>query len=68
MRKTTPKGFIILLLTAIIWGSSFVAQSIGIKSVDAFTFMAARTTLGTLVLLPVILIMNGGIRNLIDKE
>lgn len=68
MRKTTPKGFIILLLTAIIWGSSFVAQSIGIKSVDAFTFMAARTTLGTLVLLPVILIMNGGIRNLIDKK
>ena len=68
MRKTTPKGIIILLLTALIWGSSFVAQSIGIKNVDAFTFMAVRTILGTLVLLPVVLISNGGFSNLIDKK
>jgi Permeases of the drug/metabolite transporter (DMT) superfamily len=68
MRKTTPRGIIILLLTAIIWGSSFVAQSIGINSVDAFTFMAVRTTLGTLVLLPVIIISNGGLSNLLDKK
>lgn len=68
MRKTTPKGIIILLLTAIIWGSSFVAQSIGINSVDAFTFMAIRTALGTLVLLPVVIISNGGLSNLIDRK
>ena len=60
MRKTTPKGIILLLITAVIWGSSFVSQSIGIKSVDAFTFMAVRTILGTLVLLPVVLFMNSG--------
>ncbi|MCR5592443.1 MAG: DMT family transporter [Saccharofermentans sp.] len=68
MRKTTPKGIIILLLTALIWGSSFVAQSIGINSVDAFTFMAIRTTLGTLVLLPVVIISNGGLSGLLDKK
>jgi drug/metabolite transporter (DMT)-like permease len=68
MRKTTPKGIILLLLTALIWGSSFVAQSVGIKSVDAFTFMAVRTTLGTLVLLPVVMIFGGGIRSLFEKK
>lgn len=68
MRKTTPKGIITLLLTALIWGSSFVAQSIGINSVDAFTFMAIRTTLGTLVLLPVVIISNGGLSGLLDKK
>lgn len=68
MRKTTPKGIFLLLLTALIWGSSFVAQSVGIKSVDAFTFMAVRTILGTLVLLPVVLIMGGGVKSLFDRK
>lgn len=60
MRKTTPKGIILLLITAIIWGSSFVAQEIGMKSIDAFTFTGIRTTLGALILLPVVLIVNKG--------
>lgn len=60
MRKTTPKGIIFLLITAVIWGSSFVAQEIGMKSIDAFTFTGIRTTLGALVLLPVFLIINKG--------
>lgn len=58
MRKTTPKGIILLLITALIWGSSFVAQEIGMKSIDAFTFTGIRTTLGVLFLLPVMLIIN----------
>ena len=68
MRKTTPKGIILLLLTALIWGSSFVAQSVGIKSVDAFTFMSVRTWLGTLVLLPVVLIFCGGLTSLFERK
>ena len=60
MRKTTPKGIILLLITAIIWGSSFVAQEIGMKSIDAFTFTGIRTALGALALLPVVLIVNKG--------
>ena len=58
MRKTTPKGIIFLLITAIVWGSSFVAQEIGMKSIDAFTFTGIRTALGALVLIPVVLIVN----------
>ena len=60
MRKTTPKGIILLLITAIIWGSSFVAQEIGMKSIDAFTFTGIRTTLGAIALLPIVLIINKG--------
>ncbi|MBQ7274535.1 MAG: DMT family transporter [Clostridiales bacterium] len=68
MRKTKPKGIVLLVLTALIWGSSFVAQSIGIESVDAFTFMALRTILGSLILLPVVLFMGDGLRSLFEKK
>ena len=61
MRKTTPKGIIFLLITAIIWGSSFVAQEIGMKTIDAFTFTGIRTTLGAIFLLPIVLILNKGL-------
>lgn len=48
-------GNLILLLTALIWGSSFVAQTTGMEHVQPFTFMGIRTVLGGLVLIPVIL-------------
>ena len=54
--RTQFKGCLILLLTAFIWGTSFVSQSVGMESVDAFTFMAIRTLLGSAVLIPVFLI------------
>lgn len=60
MRRTKPQGVILLLITAIIWGSSFVAQSIGMQSIDAFTFTGIRTTLGVIFLLPFTLIINKG--------
>lgn len=54
--KTSLKGVLILLVTALIWGTSFVSQSVGSESVSPFTFMAIRTLLGSAVLLPFILI------------
>ena len=60
MRRTKPQGVILLLITAIIWGSSFVAQSIGMQSIDAFTFTGIRTALGMLFLLPFTLLINKG--------
>ena len=56
MKKTQFKGVVMLLITAIIWGSAFVAQSVGMESVGAFTFNGIRTVLGGLVLLPVVLV------------
>lgn len=45
-----------LLLTAIIWGSAFVAQSVGLDFVEPFTFNAARNIIGGIVLIPYIVI------------
>lgn len=43
---------LILLGVALIWGSAFVAQSIGMQSVGPFTFTSARFMLGALIILP----------------
>jgi drug/metabolite transporter (DMT)-like permease len=42
----------LLFATALIWGCTFVAQSMGMDSVGPFTFTSARMALGVLVLLP----------------
>lgn len=43
-----------LLLTALIWGAAFVAQSVGAEHVGPFTFNAIRSLIGGLFLLPCI--------------
>ena len=42
----------LLLLSAVIWGFSFVAQRVGMRYVGPFTFNAVRFALGSLVLIP----------------
>lgn len=56
MQKTQFKGVFMLFLTAFIWGSSFVAQSLGMESVEAFTFNGIRTLFGAAALLPFIVV------------
>lgn len=53
--KNTLKGNLILLLTALIWGVAFTAQSEGMNHVGPYTFNATRNFLATLVLLPMVL-------------
>ncbi|MBO5408866.1 MAG: DMT family transporter [Clostridia bacterium] len=48
------KGNLILLLTAFIWGVSFIAQSKGVEEISPVAFNGIRSVLGGLVLLPVI--------------
>ncbi len=55
-KQTSLKGVLILFTTAIIWGTSFVAQSIGMEKIEAFTYNGIRTVMGAMFLLPVILI------------
>ncbi len=43
----------LLLLTAIIWGVAFVAQSVGMDYIGPFTVIAVRFLLGALTLVPV---------------
>lgn len=55
-KKTQWLGVVMLLLTALIWGSAFVAQSVGMEKVEAFTFNGIRTLMGAVVLCPFILV------------
>lgn len=43
--KQQLKGSIYLLITTIIWGSCFVAQSVGVDLIGPFTFQAIRSCL-----------------------
>lgn len=52
------KNNAMLLLTALIWGCAFVAQSVGMDYVGPFTFNAVRSLIGAVVLLPVIALMD----------
>ncbi len=52
------RNTLLLALTALVWGSAFVAQSVGAEHVGPFTFLASRSYLGGIVLLPVIAAMN----------
>ncbi|MCW8816545.1 MAG: EamA family transporter, partial [Ignavibacteriaceae bacterium] len=50
------KSNLLLLLTAIIWGFAFVAQRAGMEYIGPFTFNTARFTVGSLSLIPLLLI------------
>jgi drug/metabolite transporter (DMT)-like permease len=52
------RGNMMLFTTALIWGTSFVAQKAGMDYIGPFTFNGLRSLLGALVLIPVILIMD----------
>lgn len=72
-------NYILLFLAAFIWGSAFVAQSVGMDFVGPFTFSTVRSIIGSLVLVPVIVFINyknrkkgiepvDGQGNLLNKE
>ena len=58
MKKWLGSGM--LLLTAVIWGVAFVAQSVGMDYVEPFTFNFARYIIGAVVLLPFLGLGNAG--------
>lgn len=51
--KDKLKGILLLLITAFIWGSSFVAQKTGMDDIGPITFMCMRSLVGAVALLPV---------------
>ena len=57
-----PKNAVMLLLTSLIWGTAFVAQSVGMDFLEPFTFNGVRSFIGGVTLLPCIWLlekMNG---------
>ena len=51
------RGCLLLLLTALIWGTAFVAQSEGMRYVQPFTYNCMRSLLGGAVLIPAVFLL-----------
>ncbi len=56
--KTNIKSTLLLLMTAMIWGFAFVAQLESADKIGSFTFNGLRFFLGSLSLIPVILLFD----------
>lgn len=52
------KGDLILVLTAMVWGGSFVAQKSGMELIGPFAFNGIRTIIGGIVLIPLIMVLD----------
>lgn len=57
MKHFNWKNPAMLLLASFIWGSAFVAQSVGMDYVEPFTFNFVRNIVGGLVLIPCIYLL-----------
>jgi len=64
MNKQHFKGSIALLLASFIWGSAFVAQGEALKQIDPFTLQTVRSLVGSLFLIPVIMVIDAGKKRL----
>lgn len=56
--KNQFKGIVCLLFATFIWGTTFIAQSVGMDHIGPFTFQAVRCALAVLGLLPVIFVFD----------
>ena len=65
MKKVTLRSSLLLFLAAFIWGVAFVAQSVGMDYMGPFSFNGARFLMGSVVLLPLVMIRRkaGKIKN-----
>ena len=60
---------LMLLVAALIWGSTFVAQTTASDTVESFTFLFSRSFIGFLFLIPIIALFNfQNNKKLIDGE
>jgi len=58
MKLREIKGNLMLMLTALIWGCAFVAQSVSMDYIGPFTFQCVRSLMGSAVLVPVFLLLD----------
>ncbi|PRD69245.1 EamA family transporter [Malikia spinosa] len=52
MQRSSLKADLLMVLTAAIWGSTFVAQQLGMDGVGPFTYTGARMLLGVALIAP----------------
>lgn len=58
MKNKTTRNSLLLVLTALIWGIAFVAQSEGGDAIGPFSFNCIRFFIGSLVLIPVMKLLD----------
>ena len=58
--KQQFRSALLLFLATLIWGSAFIAQTVGMDGVGPITFQAIRCTMGAIGLLPVIYFADRG--------
>ena len=58
--KQKLRGSLSLLTATLIWGSAFIAQSVGMDHIGPFTFQAVRCGLAVLFLAPFSLLFDKG--------
>ena len=68
MKTGQMRNSLLLLLTALIWGVAFVAQSVGGDAVGSFTFNGVRSLIGSAVLLPVIYFLDSQKKRELGEE
>lgn len=62
MKNRNLLGMLLLLITATVWGIAFVAQSVGMDYLNAFSFNCIRNLIGVVVLLPVFMITRSRVK------
>lgn len=56
MNLRTYRADVLMLITALIWGTTFVAQTLGMAHIGPFLYTGLRFALGALVILPLVLL------------
>lgn len=60
MKKNKFRGTIALVTAVLIWGSAFIAQSVGMEKIGPFTFQTFRNALAILFLIPMATVFDLG--------
>ncbi len=68
MSAKHSKNFILLFLTALIWGVAFVAQSVAMDYIGPYTFNAVRSLLGGIVLVPCVFLFGQKKKTVKDED
>ena len=68
MKTHKVRNSLLLLLTAFIWGTAFVAQSVGMDYVGPFTYTCVRSLIAGIMLIPCIAFLNKVNPNLEEKK
>lgn len=68
MKTHKVRNSLLLLLTAFIWGTAFVAQSVGMEYVGPLTYTCVRSVIAGIMLIPCIAFLNKVNPNEREKE